>query len=289
MTSNSNLVLRDQVIQACKSNIKDQAVLSWFTDKLETTETPSAFFLAFGMVNRKIDRSSVEIPTTLLDTFKNIDPVFNINNWTLDQFCRLAFLINLDPENNKGKIETLLASADMREQVVIYKSLHFLQNAEDFVLNAVDGIRTNMIDVFDSIALDSAYPSKYFDESAWNQMVLKAIFMERPIFKIYGLETRQNKKLATILHDFVHERWAAGRSVTPELWRLTSSFLNVQILEDLKKVIETGTPTAKSAAIKVLQESNHPKATDWLESKNIEKSKKSWEEIGHEVWSAIEN
>jgi len=284
MTDN-NLVFKDQVIQSCKNNIKDQAVSTWFSDKLETTETASAFFLAFGMVNRKVERCPVKISTSLLDRLKEKDAAFDIENWTLDQFCRLALLINLQPEDNKEKIETLLASADMREQVIIYKSLSYLPNPKDFVLNAVDGIRTNMIDVFDAIALNNAYPSNYFNESAWNQMVLKAIFMERPIYKIYGLESRKNQNLATILHDFVHERWAAGRSVTPELWRMTSGFLNTQILEDLQKVVETDTPTAKSAAIKVLEESNHPKASEWLKSKNIGKSEKSWEEIGHEVWS----
>ena len=274
MTDN-NLVFKDQVIQSCKDNIKDQAVSTWFSDKLETTENASAFFLAFGMINRKIERCPIKIPTSLLDGLKELDGAFNIDNWSLDQFCRLALLINLNPEGNKEKIETLLASADMREQVIIYKSLPFLPNPKGFVLNAVDGIRTN----------NNAYPSRYFDESAWNQMVLKAIFMERPIFKIYDLDARKNQKLATILHDFVHERWAAGRSVTPELWRMTSGFLNKQILEDLQKVVETGATTAKSAAIKVLEESNHLQATEWLKSKNIGKSGKSWEEIGHEVWS----
>lgn len=284
MTDN-NLGFKDQVIQSCKDNIKDQAVSTWFSDKLETTKTASAFFLAFGMVNRKVERCQVKISTSLLDSLKEKDAAFDIDNWTLDQFCRLALLINLQPEDNKEKIETLLASADMREQVIIYKSLPFLPNPKDFVLNAVDGIRTNMIDVFDAIALNNAYPAKYFDESAWNQMVLKAIFMERPIFKIYDLESRKNQNLATILHDFVHERWAAGRSVTPELWRMTSGFLNTQILDDLQKVVETDTPTAKSAAIKVLEESNHPQAIEWLKTNNIGKSEKSWEEIGHEVWS----
>ena len=131
MTDN-NLVFKDQVIQSCKDNIKDQAVSTWFSDKLETTENASAFFLAFGMINRKIERCPIKIPTSLLDGLKELDGAFNIDNWSLDQFCRLALLINLNPEGNKEKIETLLASADMREQVIIYKSLPFLPNPKGF-------------------------------------------------------------------------------------------------------------------------------------------------------------
>ena len=55
-------------------------------------------------------------------------------------------------------------------------------------------------------------------------MILKAIFIERPLYKIYGLDKRMNKPLAEMLVAYVNERWAAGRDVTPELWRLVVPF-----------------------------------------------------------------
>lgn len=245
--------------------------------------------MTFGMVNRKIDREAIQFSEAHLSTIKSFEPAFNPELWTLDQLCRLALMLSLDTATSKSKIETLMDASDMRELVTIHKSLIFLENAEEFIMKAVDGIRTNMIDVFDSIALNNSYPSKYFSEDAWNQVILKAIFNERPIYKIVGLEKRNNQKLANILYDYAHERWAAGRRVTPELWRMMSGHLNEDKFNDLKKVIETDVPEAKEAAIKVIEESNYAPATDWLAEQNIPKSTLSWGDIGHEVWSKSQN
>jgi hypothetical protein len=281
----TTLSLKDQVRVCCLNNIKDGAVSSWFNSKLKTIDSTSAFFMTFGMVNKKIERVAIEFSEEQLSALKSFEPEFKPELWTLDQLCRLALLLSLDPATNRSKIETLIDASDMRELVTIYKSLLFLNNAKGFIMKVVDGIRTNMIDVFDSIALNNSYPSKYFTEDAWNQVVLKAIFMERPIYKIVGLEKRNNQKLADILHDYAHERWAAGRRVTPELWRMISGYLNDEKFADLKKVIDTDVQEAKAAAIKVIEESHYSLATDWLAEQNIPKSNLSWEDIGNEVWS----
>lgn len=280
----TNTKFKDMLSQFCSRQLTDPSIRDWFTSKIG--ETGSAFFLAFGMVNKKVPRESTPLDAELIEQFKSIDPAFKPDLWTLDQLCRLAFLMHLPVGANSKLIGTLLGAADMREQVVIYKSLQYLDNAEDFVLNAVDGIRTNMIDVFDAIALNNSYPRKFFSEEAWNQMVLKAIFMERPVFKIVGLDERNNPKLSSILYDFVHERWAAHRPVTPELWRMTTNYLNDALFDDLKKVIETDTDIAKTAAIKVISESNFTPAQNWLQDQGFSPSDTTWEEIGHEVWAS---
>ncbi|MFT5885562.1 MAG: hypothetical protein ACI9IP_002022 [Arcticibacterium sp.] len=272
--------LRESVLQCCLDNIKDDSKREWFQKRFETLNDQHSFFLSFGMVNRKFEESQITMTSALQNQLKSINSAFSIDSWTLVEFCRLAFLLFLETENRKDKIIKLLSSADRKEQVLLYKSFQFLANAAEFQLSVIDGIRTNMIDVFDAIALEDVYPFKYFGEDSWNHMVLKAIFMERPLYKILGLDERSNSKLAGILQDFAHERWAAGRAVTPELWRLMSGFLNDSIIKDLHKVIETDSEIAKLAAIKVLEENNNPETDNWLRTQGVSSQNVTWDEIG---------
>jgi len=272
--------LKLEIYQSCLNNLKNEVAVNWFTEKIKDLSSASNFYLAFGMLKRKIENGPISISSELNAELKSINPAFSETKWTLVEFCRLAFLLHLESSDNKAKICMLLASSDMKEQVVIYKSLQYLSNAEDFKLEIIDGIRTNMIDVFDAIALENSYAFKYFSEDAWNHMVLKAIFMERPIYRIYGIDDKKNMKLANILQDFVHERWAAGRLVTPELWRMTSGFENQSIFEDLKKAVKNDTDLGKVAAIKVLQQSSY---VSWLVDSGIKETTLSWNEIGFQV------
>ena len=274
-----NNLNRDELLAFCVKKV-DPRLAQWFMEKCDNLQEPRKFFINFGLIGRKIPRQHIQWEKGLEQQLKTINPPFVSQSWTLDDLCRLTIMLSIDPPDNKEVISTLLSAADMREQVIIYKSMPFLPNAEEFVWMAIDGIRTNMVDVFDAIALHNIYPYRFFNEDAWNQMVLKAIFMERPIYQIAGIDNRKNQKLADILHDFSHERWSASRSVTPELWRLVSGYLNDVIFDDLKTVIKKDTSLAREAATKVIEESNDPVALKWVKDQGVPNSKHSWDDIG---------
>lgn len=270
----------EYLLNLCLQQISDEQLKTWLVSRHDHIDSARAFFLNFGLIARKIPRRPIQLNEKEQNYFSRINPGFNPLQWTLDDLCRLSLIQALDQRVNREYIATLLAASDMREQVVIYRSLPFLFNPEDFVSLAVDGIRTNMVDVFDAIALDNIFPVKHFSENAWNQMVLKAIFMERPIYRILGLDDRRSQQLADILHDFVHERWSAGRAVTPELWRLVRGFLRPEIFEDLKKVAMEGNELETKAAIKALVESGSDMAHEWLQNHDFPGVSITWEEIG---------
>jgi hypothetical protein len=77
---------------------------------------------------------------------------------------------------------------------------------------------------------------------------LKALFIGRPIYQIEGVDKRANSSLAKSMSDLAHERWAAGRWVSPELWRSCQGELSDQIVEDLKRLVSTGEPGQREAA-----------------------------------------
>jgi hypothetical protein len=78
--------------------------------------------------------------------------------------------------------------------------------------------------VFNAVALYNPYPAEYLDDLAWNQMILKALFVGTPLYPIYGLKRRNNPQLSKMLLDYARERLAAKRTVNPELWKLAATF-----------------------------------------------------------------
>jgi hypothetical protein len=93
-------------------------------------------------------------------------------------------------------------------------------------------------------------------------MILKALFIGVSLHPIEGLDKRANSDLARILTDYAHERWAAGRSVSPELWRCIGPFADNGMLADLDHVLTNGTETEKFAAALALKTSPNCKLRD---------------------------
>jgi hypothetical protein len=67
-----------------------------------------------------------------------------------------------------------------------------------------------------------------------------------------------------MLCDYAHERWAAGRPVSPELWRCVGPHADAGALADLERVLENGSPAERQAAALALSASPLPAARDLL-------------------------
>jgi hypothetical protein len=79
-------------------------------------------------------------------------------------------------------------------------------------------------------------------------MVLKALFVGTRLDLVAGLDRRANPALARMLCDYAHERWAASRPVSPELWRCVGPYATGAVLDDFRRLFERGTETEKQAA-----------------------------------------
>jgi hypothetical protein len=127
-----------------------------------------------------------------------------------------------------------------------------------------EGLRSNLKPVFEVIAHYNPFPRDHFDENRWNHMVLKALFIGSRLAAIIGLDERANAELARILREYAHERWSAGRGVSPELWRCVGPFArDDEALADLERALSAGGASADAAAL-ALSVSPHPAARDLL-------------------------
>lgn len=184
-------------------------------------------FTAFSSVPRYIEKTSFKLSESELAQARSLQAGWAPDRWTLDQVGRtliiLAFPLR-DADRYVSTLDKIFAAADVGEAVALYQSLPLLSHPERFKLRAAEGIRTNMTVVFNAVALHNPYPAEYLDNLAWNQMILKALFVGTPLYHIYGLQRRNNRQLAQMLLDYACERLAAKRTVNPELCELAAVF-----------------------------------------------------------------
>lgn len=216
------------------------------------------FYFAFSGVSRRFDKKArVGVSPGDFASIQKETPGLSVAGWDEFRVARMILLLILAEQPSAEYRETLaavLGSADLREQVAIYAAFPLLPEPEFLVPLAREGSRTNIVDVFDAIALDNPFPAAHFPEEAWNQLVLKALFINRPLYRMEGLDDRANATLAGMLSNLAHERWAAGRPVSPELWRSCAKFLDGQIVADLVRVAGDAGPGQREAVALIAAE-----------------------------------
>ena len=134
------------------------------------------------------------------------------NGWPLDRLVRVHLAVLIDAADPTGQVlDMLFETAENNEAVALISALPWLQHPEKWLLRATDAVRSNVGPVFDAIAFRNPYPRLYFPEAAWNQLILKCLFNDKPLEGIDGLPQRANAALARSISALAHERWAAGR------------------------------------------------------------------------------
>lgn len=284
--------IKNFLYELIQEQVNDRG-LSWINQqkvKLEDNFQIRSFYLAFSSVPRFIDKDPLRLTEEQIAEADRLRNGFQPKLWNLVQCARTYLLLLVPNENAEEFIATLtkiFETADMDEQVALFGALPLLPYPEKLEKRAAEGIRTNITAVFDAIALHNPFPKDYLNEEAWNQMILKAVFMQRPMYRIYGAEERSNPELARMLIDFAHERWAAGRQVWPELWRFVAPFIDKNNLTDILKATE-GEPLEKKAGLLACASSDEPEARQLLNQypdikEDIQTNRLDWRMIGIEA------
>ncbi|MBI1242291.1 MAG: hypothetical protein GC195_12365 [Nostoc sp. RI_552] len=208
----------------------NQKTLTWLDQKREqirSGELGREFFTAFSTVPRYTGKQHLDLSPKDLKAASIMEDGWSPAHWHVDQAARTLLVLALpqnDPEKYLRALEQIFTTADGGELVTLYQALPLLPYPKHLQKRAAQGVRSNIIAVFDAIALRNPYPAQYFDTLAWNQMVLKALFLSKPLHLIHGLDVRTNRDLAKMLINYAHERYSANRAVPPELWQLVEEF-----------------------------------------------------------------
>jgi hypothetical protein len=224
-------------------------------------------FLSFSAASRHTGKDDLALTAPELTEAAGLREGWDPRNWTADQAGRVALLMHLpeeDQERYLGALDRLFGAADLGEHVALFKALPLLAYPEAHRARCAEGVRTNITDVLVAVAHYNPYPSEQLDEIGWHQVVLKALFVGVPLDPIVGLDRRATPQLARMLCDYAHERWAAHRPVSPELWRCVGPHADGDALRDLERVLREGDTASQRAASLALRACPHPDAAALL-------------------------
>ena len=244
--------------------------LTWLDDTCAAIASGAParrFDLAFSSAARRVGKTPLGLDDEAANQARGLRTGWQPAGWTTEQAARTLLVLHLpaeDPEEFRARLDRSFESADIGELVALYQALPLLPHQEIHVARCREGLRSNITPVFCAVAHRNPYPAEQLAEDAWNQMVLKALFVGAELAPIEGLDNRANPALSRMLCDYAHERWSAGRPISPELWRCVGPHADDAAVADLARALETGDEATRAAVVATLKTCPHPRAEELL-------------------------
>ncbi|MEO0527778.1 MAG: EboA domain-containing protein [Bacteroidota bacterium] len=276
----------DQLAKIIKGSIEKEA-RNWLNDKVDmiTKERSTReLYLTYSLIPSKIPAT---YPASMDLEETDVKRYLESQKANLQQLARIFLLIRvLDREHDffSPKVANIIQIADTRELETFLKFLVLLPHAENYRSTAVEALRTNIAVIFDAIALNNPYPALYFNDQEWNQMYLKAAFMQQNLQEIMHVDERANKELTRIISDYAHERWAASRKIDPLFWRPVTQFLDTTLLKDMERLLKSEDVTENRAGALCCYHAKLPGARTLISEhidlvKQIEEKQLGWDNL----------
>ena len=261
---------RDVLDDWLQSRLNESAQ-QWLNERCERIREGETrdLLLGFGLVARKVPREALQLTAEEQRQAQAARPGWQAAHWSLPDAARMRLLLAIPADSADtyvGLLDRLFSAGEMQELIALYQGLPLYPFPEAHLLRCGEGIRTNMGSVFQAVAHRNPYPSEFLPEGMWNQLVLKCLFVEVGLAAGVGLETRNNAALTRMLCDYAHERWAAHRVVSPELWRCVDPAHDETVLADLERVLNAPELIHRQAGALALHASQSPAAAELLNS-----------------------
>lgn len=207
MVSCKNSILNSQIEEVF--NEQEQEFLKNEFIKLSKKKDFKTFSLFFNFINRKINADFYSIKTT--------DEVLEVDKKLIARFQCIKKISELIP-NWQDWLKELTPSMSHSELSHLFQYLSILPFDKSFVHTVEMGLRTNSLEVFQSISFENPWLVNYLDTLTWNNMIIKSLFMNSALSPIIGIEQRVNDGLYVALNKFLTEKTIAKRLVPSGFW-----------------------------------------------------------------------
>lgn len=244
MNSEDNIItLRTQkvnLLNALQPYLADTA-RTWLQQAQEaiaaSAQVKEDLGLYSAMAKRKLGTASLDQTDAIDTTFSPL----NIRRWSCTDAARLTLLmtaIESIPEKIQNIITAYYKMGDESEKIAFIRGLIYFAPADYLIELALDAGRTNNLELLAALTLDNPFPACFYSDQAFNQMVLKGLFLGLAIERVEGIEQRANADLTRMCENYVVEREEAGRTVPVDIWLAIGPYASAtgrqQMVEYLK-------------------------------------------------------
>jgi len=207
--------LRDALMLQCP-----EGSAQWLSQALESIESAAdprlEHQIASAMARRKLGDGPFEVVLQSAGV-----GAAEIKHWLCSDAGRILLALALFRASGQAPpllLSEIYSHGDERERAALLKGLSLLDGEGQWSAEAEDCCRTNSLVVLTAIGMKNPYPGRHFSSRAFNQLVLKSLFMGLNIAHIHGLRERCNSELSEMCAGYISERVAAGREYPASIW-----------------------------------------------------------------------
>ena len=253
-------------VLAARLDAKGQA---WLAKALESARAPEKInvFLGYYSGAHKLGKQALALTPAEANRLQAMDVEISLDRWGVDEAARTLILLEasrLPSDDFKALTIRTYQQGDSREQESWLRSLALLPDPERFLATAIDACRTNILQVFESIACENPYPKRFFPELNFNQLVLKSLFLGVALARVVGLKERSNAELSRMTNDYAAEREAAGRVVPVDIWLALAPHATPEGMKRLERYLAHENPDHRFWAAVGLGRNRAPGAKEML-------------------------
>ncbi|WP_157209784.1 EboA domain-containing protein [Marinimicrobium agarilyticum] len=247
-------MVRELLTELMEERLSDNGRIFWNKAQSELQEGAEGqgFAKLLALASRYAKRQPLGLTETELAAAEGALPGWSPRAWNRLELLRVNLILarpDLPGDSFERDFEAQFRFADEGETCALYRSIPLLPQGERFVWRATEACRTNMQTVFEAIALDSPYPVTHFDDTAWNQLVIKALFLDCPLYRVSGLDQRLSPELTRMALDWAEERHSAGRAYHLGLWLCLGPHDEARVLRLLTDHWPSASETERAAMV----------------------------------------
>jgi hypothetical protein len=136
----------------------------------------------------------------------------------VDELWRIAALLDAAGHPDFPRIVAdVYRGGDTDERCAVLRALPLLPEPARFIALAADACRTSVRPIFEALACENPFPARHLSALHFNQMILKALFLDVALARVRNLDDRRNEELTRMARDYAAERRAAGRALSADL------------------------------------------------------------------------